>query len=530
MSSNKFDTIASLRPGRYDYKIKVRVIKKWRGCTRTGEVFKGFNIILIDKMKNRIHAFIPGLCSEEVEEKITVGNVHSIKNFTVQQYKPTDIFRCLRNDKQLILSRDTQVEDMEDNEASMPKIFFDFVDHSEINSLSNQKTYLADVVGIIITKNFRELRNQKQTKMTITDGRLSLPQFAEIALNKSEIKRPELLTVDAITKLSKECIDVFTHVTFKYVDDRGKWFYNTCTTCDHPTEFIEGLHVCKHCPRTVPHPEKRYTLNVVAYDATGTMDIILGDREVRTLIGKRARDIINEQNKKEHFPPCLKLFGKKDYTVQLRIKEVNVVHHYQLYLATNICNGFVQPGDQIIQTSCDIQPSTSQIAQLMQCKPLSETEVRALCDKAKEILMEESNVQPVKSPVTICGDIHGQFHDLAELFRIGGKCPDTNYLFMGDYVDRGYYSVETVTLLVALKVRYHQRITILRGNHESRQITQVYGFYDECLRKYGNANVWKIFTDLFDYFPLTALVESEIFCLHGGLSPSIETLDNIRKL
>ncbi|KAJ6330638.1 hypothetical protein OIU76_009269 [Salix suchowensis] len=205
-----------------------------------------------------------------------------------------------------------------------------------------------------------------------------------------------------------------------------------------------------------------------------------------------------------------------------------------------------------------------QIEQLMQCKPLSEPQVKTLCDKAKEILMQESNVQPVKSPVTICGDIHGQFHDLAELFRIGGKffnssvsdegfvldsllrpvpnafgdssypeCPDTNYLFMGDYVDRGYYSVETVTLLVALKVRYHQRITILRGNHESRQITQVYGFYDECLRNfwiiwYGNADVWKIFTDLFDYFPLTALVESEIFCLHGGLSPSIETLDNIR--
>ncbi|XP_031505791.1 serine/threonine-protein phosphatase PP2A-2 catalytic subunit-like isoform X1 [Nymphaea colorata] len=170
----------------------------------------------------------------------------------------------------------------------------------------------------------------------------------------------------------------------------------------------------------------------------------------------------------------------------------------------------------------------SQISQLMQCKPLSEPEIRTLCGKAKEILMEENNVQPVKSPVTICGDIHGQFHDLVELFRIGGKCPDTNYLFMGDYVDRGYYSVETVTLLVALKIRYPQRITILRGNHESRQITQVYGFYDECLRKYGSAAVWKMFTDLFDYFPLTALVESEIFCLHGGLSPSIETLDSIR--
>uniref|UniRef100_A0A671U666 protein-serine/threonine phosphatase n=1 Tax=Sparus aurata TaxID=8175 RepID=A0A671U666_SPAAU len=92
------------------------------------------------------------------------------------------------------------------------------------------------------------------------------------------------------------------------------------------------------------------------------------------------------------------------------------------------------------------------IEQLNECKQLSENQVKVLCEKAKEILTKESNVQEVRCPVTVCGDVHGQFHDLMELFKIGGKSPDTNYLFMGDYVDRGYYSVETVTLLVSLKL------------------------------------------------------------------------------
>lgn len=170
------------------------------------------------------------------------------------------------------------------------------------------------------------------------------------------------------------------------------------------------------------------------------------------------------------------------------------------------------------------------IETLLECNPLTEQQVKSLCEKAKEVFSKEGNVQPVCSPITVCGDVHGQFHDLMELFSIVGKPPDMNFLFMGDYVDRGYYSVETVSLLFALKVRYPDRITILRGNHETRQITQVYGFYDECCRKYGNSNVWKYFTDSFDYLPLTAIIDSSIFCLHGGLSPTIDKLDHIRGL
>lgn len=167
---------------------------------------------------------------------------------------------------------------------------------------------------------------------------------------------------------------------------------------------------------------------------------------------------------------------------------------------------------------------------LKKCEHLKEQDAKMLCSKAKEILFEESNIQVINAPVTVCGDIHGQFDDLIELFRIGGFIPETNYLFLGDFVDRGFNSVETFLLLLAYKVRYPDKITLIRGNHESRQITQVYGFYDECMRKYGSVSVWRYCTEVFDYLSLGAIIEGKIFCIHGGLSPSIESIDEIRNI
>ena len=165
---------------------------------------------------------------------------------------------------------------------------------------------------------------------------------------------------------------------------------------------------------------------------------------------------------------------------------------------------------------------------LKKLKCLPEKDLKELCEKAKEIFIEESNVQNVSAPVIICGDIHGQIYDLLELFKKGGDIPNSRYIFMGDYVDRGYNGVEVLELLLALKIKYPEHITLLRGNHESRQICFAYGFYEEITRKYGNANAWEYFTDLFDYLPLAALVEGQIFCVHGGLSPYISTVDQIR--
>ncbi|GMM55949.1 putative serine/threonine-protein kinase [Maudiozyma humilis] len=160
---------------------------------------------------------------------------------------------------------------------------------------------------------------------------------------------------------------------------------------------------------------------------------------------------------------------------------------------------------------------------------LPEVTIRALCFKFKELLIKESNVIHIQTPVTIVGDMHGQFHDMLEMFSIGGRVPDTNYLFLGDYVDRGLYSIETIMLLIVLKLRYPSRIHLLRGNHESRQITQSYGFYTECLNKYGSGSrVWQYLTDVFDYLVLCCIIDNELFCVHGGLSPNVQTIDQIR--
>ncbi|KAJ3124315.1 putative serine/threonine protein phosphatase, partial [Irineochytrium annulatum] len=159
---------------------------------------------------------------------------------------------------------------------------------------------------------------------------------------------------------------------------------------------------------------------------------------------------------------------------------------------------------------------------------LDELTIRELCEKVKEVLVDEGNVRHITAPVTLVGDVHGQFYDVLEIFKIAGPCPTTNYVFLGDYVDRGYFSVETMTLLVCLKLRYPDRVTLVRGNHESRAVTQTYGFYAECLRKYGSASVWQSFTDMFDYLVLSVIIEDSIFCVHGGLSPSLHTIDQIR--
>ena len=170
-----------------------------------------------------------------------------------------------------------------------------------------------------------------------------------------------------------------------------------------------------------------------------------------------------------------------------------------------------------------------QIKLVTENKLLSEDELKYLCIKSMEIFMQESSFLELTAPIIICGDIHGQYRDLIRLFDFGGSPQKKQYLFLGDYVDRGKNSIECIALLLAYKVKYPKNIYLLRGNHESEMINRTYGFFDECRRRY-NLRTWKIFSDCFNWLPIAALVNERILCMHGGISPDLQSLNNIKQI
>ncbi|CAB1416130.1 unnamed protein product [Pleuronectes platessa] len=173
-------------------------------------------------------------------------------------------------------------------------------------------------------------------------------------------------------------------------------------------------------------------------------------------------------------------------------------------------------------------------SRLRGCRPgkivqMTEAEVRGLCIKSREIFLSQPILLELEAPLKICGDIHGQYTDLLRLFEYGGFPPEANYLFLGDYVDRGKQSLETICLLLAYKIKYPENFFLLRGNHECASINRIYGFYDECKRRF-NIKLWKTFTDCFNCLPIAAIVDEKIFCCHGGLSPDLQSMEQIRRI
>lgn len=170
---------------------------------------------------------------------------------------------------------------------------------------------------------------------------------------------------------------------------------------------------------------------------------------------------------------------------------------------------------------------------------LDSYEVGELCHAAEQIFMHEPTVLQLKAPIKVFGDLHGQFGDLMRLFAeygfpsTAGDITYIDYLFLGDYVDRGQHSLETITLLLALKIEYPENFHLIRGNHEAADINALFGFRLECIERMGESDgiwAWTRFNQLFNYLPLAALIEKKIICMHGGIGRSINTVEQIEKL
>jgi serine/threonine-protein phosphatase PP1 catalytic subunit len=150
--------------------------------------------------------------------------------------------------------------------------------------------------------------------------------------------------------------------------------------------------------------------------------------------------------------------------------------------------------------------------------------VLELCRQVREVFVSQPMLLDLEAPLKLCGDVHGQYHDLLRIFENAGFPPKANYLFLGDYVDRGKKSLETICLLFSYKVKYPENFFLLRGNHESPSICRIYGFYDECKRRY-NIKTWKCFIDVFNNLPVCARIEDKVICMHGGLSQEMMEKD-----
>lgn len=160
---------------------------------------------------------------------------------------------------------------------------------------------------------------------------------------------------------------------------------------------------------------------------------------------------------------------------------------------------------------------------------ITEAELTQLCTGVRAVFLEQPSLIECDAPLVICGDTHGQYADLLRILARGGFPPTSNYLFLGDYVDRGKQNIETISLMFCYKLKYPENFFMLRGNHECANINRVYGFYDECQRRY-TPRLWQVFQDVFNCMPMTGLVSNKILCMHGGLSPLLKDWDQLRQI
>lgn len=169
------------------------------------------------------------------------------------------------------------------------------------------------------------------------------------------------------------------------------------------------------------------------------------------------------------------------------------------------------------------------ISKILNLNPLTINEIEEICLKAIEILILDPNIPNVSTPVSVCGDIHGQLFDLIGLLKIDGTPKHRKYIFLGNYVNGNENSLDCFLLLLCYKIMYPHNIFLIRGNNEQQDINKTYNFYNLLINKYGS-KIWRLICDVFTYLYLGCLIDGRVLCVHAGISPKTLSLNHFKRI
>ncbi|KAI0188962.1 Metallo-dependent phosphatase-like protein [Xylaria flabelliformis] len=273
----------------------------------------------------------------------------------------------------------------------------------------------------------------------------------------------------------------------------------------------------------------------------GFSDIALSDRDVQGVLG--GEDLCKFKNTPGYDPSLATLPSGQDDSAQvsarLRPLQANIdtasvvksnegLHVVKEDTGASSSVSHLEL-DHALVSPLDVDWIIDRLLDIRTPAHLTNEEIRYLCSKAKDILISQPALLELVPPLKICGDIQGQYRDLLRLFKLCGFPPDVNYLFMGNYVGNGRRTIETICLLLAYNVKYPEKLFLLRGSHEIQSVNRIMEFYWECRSRHDVA-LWEAINDVFNYLPFAAIVEDRIFVVHGGLSPGLNSMGDIRRI
>ncbi|XP_017241069.1 uncharacterized protein LOC108213790 [Daucus carota subsp. sativus] len=424
MSTKKYDSFKDLRKGKYDWKVPARALNSWKGYTRTGEAFKGYNLLLLDHKRARIHAFVPARLEEEVDKLVDLGKIYLIQNFTVKDYKADDKFRCLRKNIQIQFGEETIITQLQEEDISIEKTWFDFYDLAELKPLSTQTTYLTDVMGVMEKHDpIGKLTNrhgkvQSQLKFGITDGSTTAhvtlwDDFAELFSSMLKMDQEEykilILGGARITKWGDEAVITHVHATTFYI--------NYDIPCVHQLR------------KRIPHPSfkkdnifKGRNRSPAVYKVKDIKE--LGEQYDETELICQVKIMEFEQVKNWFKPFCTSCYG-----------ECTVIGNLK---TCSICNRTVPYAENRFELHTLASDETGQMKII-----LEDREVRRLIGKTALDLIEEGNKVDIFP--AILDNLKNKFYSIKILIKEANTKYKVDAFLATDIIEGSYTEIKNET-------------------------------------------------------------------------------------